>query len=158
MPHPHGTINRYNNQRCRCDLCRTAIRDYRREQRAKGRTRLPPVMPAPSANVRAQLAQPTQETTSQRPKVGQLAKTSCGHVLYFDAATSVPLGGWVACPQHGPTGVREAIRAANIPNDALRGIPIAPQADAPANAAFQPIPARRPDEATPSWAQRFLRR
>jgi hypothetical protein len=35
MPHPHGTINRYNNQRCRCDLCRAAIRDYRRAQRAK---------------------------------------------------------------------------------------------------------------------------
>ncbi len=35
MPHPHGTINRYNNQRCRCDLCRAAIRSYRREQRAR---------------------------------------------------------------------------------------------------------------------------
>jgi hypothetical protein len=35
MPHPHGTINRYNNQKCRCDACRAAIRDYRRSQRAK---------------------------------------------------------------------------------------------------------------------------
>jgi hypothetical protein len=35
MPHPHGTINRYNNQRCRCDACRAAIRDYRRAQRAR---------------------------------------------------------------------------------------------------------------------------
>jgi hypothetical protein len=35
MPQPHGTINRYNNQRCRCDLCRAAIRDYRRAQRAQ---------------------------------------------------------------------------------------------------------------------------
>jgi hypothetical protein len=35
MPHPHGTIDRYNNQRCRCDACRAAIRDYRRAQRAQ---------------------------------------------------------------------------------------------------------------------------
>jgi hypothetical protein len=27
-PTPHGTVNGYNNYRCRCDLCREAIRAY----------------------------------------------------------------------------------------------------------------------------------
>lgn len=29
----HGTISAYNNQRCRCDLCRLSMAQYRRARR-----------------------------------------------------------------------------------------------------------------------------
>lgn len=66
MPHPHGTINRYNNQRCRCDACREAMRDYKRALRARGKAapavsrasstssaERPATAPAASAQLRA---------------------------------------------------------------------------------------------------------
>ena len=30
----HGTLSAYNNDRCRCELCRAAMRDYGRKRRA----------------------------------------------------------------------------------------------------------------------------
>jgi hypothetical protein len=30
----HGTVSSYNNQRCRCDLCRQAMRERKRKYRA----------------------------------------------------------------------------------------------------------------------------
>jgi hypothetical protein len=33
----HGTYNRYRTYRCRCDLCRKAVREYERERRAARR-------------------------------------------------------------------------------------------------------------------------
>lgn len=29
----HGTLTAYNRDKCRCDLCRKAMRDYEREHR-----------------------------------------------------------------------------------------------------------------------------
>jgi hypothetical protein len=82
MPHPHGTINRYNNQRCRCDLCRAAIRDYRRTQRAT--TTHPataPDAPPPGAPPHT----PRTSTTLDRDAVakamiGGHLMWNCGHV------------------------------------------------------------------------------
>jgi hypothetical protein len=51
----------------------------------------------------------------------QLVKASCGHLLWFSAKTAVPLGGWVGCPQHGPTGVRDITLTVGIPRDVLPG-------------------------------------
>lgn len=34
---PHGTVSRYTNRKCRCDLCRQAWRDYTNQRRAKFR-------------------------------------------------------------------------------------------------------------------------
>jgi hypothetical protein len=30
---PHGTASTYNNHQCRCDACRTAWSEYRKQQR-----------------------------------------------------------------------------------------------------------------------------
>jgi hypothetical protein len=51
----------------------------------------------------------------------QLVTASCGHLLWFPSKTTVPLGGWVGCPQHGPTGVRDTTLTVGVPRDALPG-------------------------------------
>jgi len=48
MPRPkpkHGTISRYNNQRCRCDKCRRAATDYKRAQRGQAPKPWGPTVP-----------------------------------------------------------------------------------------------------------------
>ena len=74
MPHPHGTINRYNNQRYRCDQCRTAIRDYRRAQRARIRT-IEQSMSAALSRAAALDAQ-----TAAKLTIGGHAIWACGHI------------------------------------------------------------------------------
>jgi len=84
MPHPHGTINRYNNQRCRCDLCRAAIRDYRRAQRAQAADREPHTPPARATTA---THAPTGHTiavldagTIAKLTIGGRIVWTCGHV------------------------------------------------------------------------------
>ena len=120
MPHPHGTINRYNNQRCRCDLCRAAIRDYRRRQRAKPRSNIVGRDELSRAPI------PAVTGTERQPDVRGhvhywLARGSCGHYLWLAHTTHVRPGGLVGCPEHGVTSVREVQRAANVTGDALPG-------------------------------------
>lgn len=31
----HGTVSRYTNRKCRCDLCRAALKEYTRQRRSK---------------------------------------------------------------------------------------------------------------------------
>jgi hypothetical protein len=84
MPHPHGTINRYNNQRCRCDLCRAAIRDYRRTRRALQRNTPPPVVAVRSD--RQPVLTPKQPRTTidadtaAKLSIGGHAMWTCGHI------------------------------------------------------------------------------
>jgi len=122
MPHPHGTINRYNNQRCRCDACRSAIRDYRRARRSRDkrqvqRADLPPPIAVPYAD-------PETFIVVAAPKPAgsfQLVQASCGHLLWFPSHVKIPLGRWVHCPRHGRTGVRTCDRVSHVPTDAVRG-------------------------------------
>lgn len=62
---------------------------------------------SPLPNGRLPPPPPARTAVARPAKTVQLAKTSCGLVLYFERTASVPLGGWVVCPQHGATGVRE---------------------------------------------------
>jgi hypothetical protein len=43
----------------------------------------------------------------------------------FSRKTVVPLGGWVGCPQQGPTGVRDITLTVALPHDVLGGAPLA---------------------------------
>lgn len=118
MPHPHGTINRYNNQRCRCDLCRAAIRNYRRERRAKAKP-----VPAPDDR-RAHVSRIPIAESGPSPRSEpwfQIVHASCGHMLWFTHDAFIAPGGWVRCPWHPLAGVRTISRALTIPPDALPG-------------------------------------
>ncbi len=131
MPHPHGTINRYNNQRCRCELCRAAIRDYRRTQRARRQVKTPNPLPRPTTGTPVAATLPSSAKRVSDPDGAtalrfQIAQASCGHLLWFANDVKVPLGGWVRCPQHPLTGVREVHRTASIPKDAFPGSAFAP--------------------------------
>jgi hypothetical protein len=128
MPHPHGTINRYNNQRCRCDACRAAIRDYRRERRATARTKQQrPIEHQATAGWAhlVDLLQTGLGTTVDRDARYQVVRASCGHELWFPATAPVQLGGWVRCPWHPMTGVREISTSPSIPRDAVPGMVLA---------------------------------
>jgi hypothetical protein len=118
MPHPHGTINRYNNQRCRCDLCRAAIRDYRRAQRAHAR-----IIERPRTNSTSTSADPAASAGAPVAKIAgyQLAYATCGHQLWLESHVDVTPGGWVKCPEHRITGVRRVLNVSTVPRDALRG-------------------------------------
>jgi hypothetical protein len=68
MPHPHGTINRYNNQRCRCDPCRAAIRDYRRAQRASSARATPTIRATATADAPASSTTPAGPQSRAAPE------------------------------------------------------------------------------------------
>ena len=120
MPQPHGTINRYNNQKCRCDLCRAAIREYRRTQRAQGKGTQPVAVTSHTSTTMPSLSSRTTPQTVGTLRC-QVARASCGHLLWFAANVAVPLGGWVGCPQHRLSNVRDLRPATTIPTDALPG-------------------------------------
>ena len=82
MPHPHGTTNRYNNQRCRCDLCRVAIRNYRREQRAEAKP-----VPAPYGRF-------TIQKNRSRPCASEQVSIGCSVIVV--GLPGVGAGGWAA--------------------------------------------------------------
>ena len=125
MPQPHGTINRYNNQRCRCDACREAIRIYRREQRSRdalvAREQQTPPKGLPSVPLATSVAPPVTIEDGRGARSYRIARASCGHELWFSAGVVVPLGGWVRCPEHGPTGVREMALSESLSTDMRAG-------------------------------------
>jgi hypothetical protein len=105
MTSPHGTISKYNNERCRCDQCRTAIRNYRRNRRRVEATARRATARRATARLVPLPAVPARRTRGIRPSRPlatryQIVRASCGHVLWFAADVNVPLGGWVQCPQH----------------------------------------------------------
>lgn len=120
MPRPHGTINRYNNQRCRCDACRIAIRNYRRAQRANANVDRAAHMPAA---VKPQQVPASVVVVVPNPTGNfQVVRASCGHILWFPSNITIPLGGWILCPQHRLTSAPGIRRVSAIPSDALPGL------------------------------------
>jgi hypothetical protein len=109
MPHPHGTINRYNNQRCRCDQCRAAIRDYRREQRDRTRT-IEQAAPSTSEASAGRVAVMDAETVAKL-SIGGHAMWICGHINTWPGVDVVHGLGWPTdisrypCPQCKTIGI-----------------------------------------------------
>jgi hypothetical protein len=157
MPAPHGTISRYNNARCRCDACRAAIREYRREQRTYHAQEASAPIPKRSTPAAPVLKGNTNRPVRSRARPPfQVVRASCGHLLWFLADEQVPAGRWASCPYHPTTGVGRAIRVDAIPLDAYRGMLLDdPQPHLPA--AFRPVPAQQPADLTPAWARPYAR-
>ena len=75
-----------------------------------------------SRSVPATSANPTLPA-SRTPATSrfQVARATWGHLLWFTSEVVLPLGGWVRCPDDGPTSVRDITGVDAIPIDALAG-------------------------------------
>ena len=75
-----------------------------------------------SRSVPATSANPTLPA-SRTPATSrfQVARATWGHLVWFTSEVVLPLGGWVRCPDDGPTSVRDITGVDAIPIDALAG-------------------------------------